>query len=99
MTSVAHDAPEASEQDMQVVHAPTPKQLSYIRALQRQLHLPDRALDAWCREDRFGRTVAELERGQVSQLIDEMIGWDGVLPPVLVRRTGQQELPGLDGIR
>lgn len=85
--------------NVNVVHAPSEAQVKYVRALQRKLHLSDRLLDGYCEHDRFGRRFADLERSQVSQLIDEMVGWEGALPAALIRRKGQQDLPGLDGGR
>lgn len=72
---------------------PTQPQVDYVRGLQRRLHLPDRMLDAHC-VTRFGTPFAELDRGQVSLLIDELKDWVAI-PADLQRVMGQRDLPGL----
>lgn len=71
---------------------PTPKQVDYIRGMQKQLHLSDRLLDGHC-EQRFGVTFAKLQRPQCSALIDEMKTW-GTIPAELLREAGQLDLFG-----
>ncbi len=70
---------------------PTTRQREYVRALQRQLHLPDRLLDQHC-ERTFRAPFRDLDRRQVSQLIDELKGWTA-LPAELRRAQGQLDLP------
>lgn len=70
----------------------TPAQLDYVRGLQRRLRLPDRMLDEHCR-GRFRKPLAELSRREMSDLLDEMIGWEA-LPANLQRAMGQRDLPG-----
>lgn len=69
---------------------PTVYQQEYVAGLQRKLHLSDAALDAHCRR-RFGAPYAELDRGQVTQLLNEMIRWEKA-PADLQRAMGQQDL-------
>lgn len=68
----------------------TKPQITYVRALQRRLRLPDRTLDQYCTE-RFGRPFADLDRDQASVLLDEMVGWEDV-PASLKRAMGQLDL-------
>lgn len=73
---------------------PTEKQVDFVRALQRQLHLPDALLDRHCTES-FGGAFASLNRSQMSALIDELLTWKAV-PAHLQRMRGQQDLPGME---
>lgn len=69
---------------------PTERQVSYIRALQHRLRLPDRMLDDHCVAT-FGQKFASLNRGQASDLIDQLAKWEAV-PADLQRMQGQQDL-------
>ena len=73
----------------------TQKQTDYVRALQRALHLSDHMLDNHCVQ-RFGRTLADLDRAGASSLIDEMTAWKAI-PAQLQREMGQRDLPGFGG--
>ena len=73
---------------------PTPKQTDYVRGLQRKLRLPDRMLDDHCTR-RFGVPFRDLDRAQVSALLDELIGWQAI-PAELQVAQGQTRLPGLE---
>ena len=66
------------------------KQTNYVRGMQRKLRLPDRMLDAHCVK-RFGKRFADLDRGECSNLIDEMAGWMDV-PAQLQREQGQTDM-------
>lgn len=70
----------------------TKLQIGYVRNLQRKLRLTDTALDRYC-EGRFGRAFTELDRGQTSELLDEMVGWEDV-PASLKQAMGQLDLFG-----
>jgi hypothetical protein len=70
--------------------SPTAKQVDYVRGIQRKLHIPDRLLDDHC-TTRFHAPFAELDRAQVSDLLDEMIQWE-TLPAELLRARGQLDL-------
>jgi hypothetical protein len=74
------------------MNAPTPDQLAYVAGLQKKLHLPAALLDRVC-QDRFGRRFADLDRRQVSTLLDEMTTWEA-LPAELMRAKGQLDLFG-----
>jgi hypothetical protein len=69
---------------------PTEKQIAYVRALQHHLRLPDRMLDDHAVKT-FGAPFAGLSRGQVSTLIDTLVGWEGI-PADLQRAAGQMDL-------
>lgn len=69
---------------------PTEPQITYVRSLQRRLHLPDPLLDDHCLR-RFNARFAHLDRQQVSDLLDEMIGWE-TLPAAMQRALGQLDL-------
>jgi hypothetical protein len=71
---------------------PTDAQTKYVRSIQKRLHLPDALLDNHC-VTRFRLPFAQLDRSQVSALLDEMIAWE-VLPADMARAMGQQDLPG-----
>lgn len=71
---------------------PTDAQTSYVRGIQKRLHLPDRMLDDHC-VTRFRAPFAQLDRAQVSALLDEMLGWQA-LPADMARAMGQRDLPG-----
>ena len=73
---------------------PTLRQQEYVAALQRKLHLTDAALDNHCR-DTFGAPYQELDRGQVTQLLNQMVTWERV-PADLQRAMGQLDL--LEGL-
>lgn len=73
---------------------PTAAQRDYVQALKRKLHLTDAVLNTHCRE-RFGAPYAELDRGQVTQLLNEMIAWKQA-PADLQRAMGQLDL--LEGL-
>ena len=76
-------------------NGPSEKQVDYIKALQRQLHLPDELLDQHCVLT-FSKPFSALGRGQASMLIDELLTWKTV-PAHLQRLRGQQDLPGMGG--
>jgi hypothetical protein len=76
-----------------IANPPTTKQDDHVRALQRKLRLPNALLDNHCIA-RFGAAYAALDRRTVSELIDEMIGWES-LPADLARAKGQADLPGI----
>ena len=69
---------------------PTTRQREYVVALQRKLHLSDAALDMHSRRT-FDAPYAELERGQVTQLINQLLAWERV-PAELQRAMGPQDL-------
>jgi hypothetical protein len=69
---------------------PTELQCAYVDGLCSQLRLPKRFLDAHCQSTR-GKRYAEMNRGEVSQLIDELKEWTA-LPAELLRAQGQQDL-------
>lgn len=69
---------------------PTTRQHDFVQALQRKLALSDAALDAHCGQ-RFGSPYAELDRTQVSALLDELQRWEAV-PAELKRAMGQMDL-------
>jgi hypothetical protein len=75
-----------------VTTAPSPDQLAYVAGLQKKLHLPDVLLGRVC-QDRFGRRFPELDRRQVSKLLDELVTWEQ-LPAELMRAKGQLDLFG-----
>lgn len=72
---------------------PTEKQVNYVRALQRSLHIPDSLLDNHC-VSRFGHPFVAADRGEVSALIDELARWTEK-PAEMRRAQGQQDLPGM----
>jgi hypothetical protein len=72
--------------------APTPDQLAYVAGLQKRLHLPDALLDNHAVAT-FGKPVRDLDRREVSRLLDEMTKWEA-LPADLMRAKGQVDLPG-----
>lgn len=72
---------------------PTPAQTDFVRALQKQLRLPNFLLDQHC-QTRWRRPFAELTRREVSELLDELQAWKAI-PADLQRAMGQQDLPGL----
>jgi len=78
------------------VRAFTPAQEDYIRALQHKLHLPNHVLDLHTMT-RYGAPFVNLDRSQVSALIDEMKDWR-TIPAELRRAMGQIDIPGLDGL-
>ena len=69
---------------------PTQRQLAYVADLQRRLRISDGALDHHARR-RFGLTVADLDRVQVSELLGEMERWEST-PAELLREMGQLDL-------
>lgn len=69
---------------------PTAYQREYVAGLQRKLHLTDAALDQHCRET-FGAPYRELDRGQVTRLLNQMEQWKRV-PANLQRVMGQLDL-------
>jgi hypothetical protein len=71
---------------------PTPFQLDYVRGLQRKLHLTDRLLDNHC-VTTYGKPLGEMDRAEVSRLLDEMLGWQAI-PADMQRAMGQVDLPG-----
>jgi hypothetical protein len=75
---------------MNDAYAPTDKQIAYVRGIQRKLSLPNRMLDGHC-EQKWGCPFDELDRGLVSRLIDEMLGWHAI-PAQLQREMGQLDL-------
>ncbi len=68
----------------------TQPQIDYVRGLQHRLRLTSPMLDAHC-TTRFGRSFAELDRGQASALIDELTTWVDV-PANLQRAFGQLDM-------
>lgn len=75
---------------MRYVIPPSHKQVEYVSALQRKLRITDRSLDLHCNE-RFGEPFSNLSRSQVSDLLDEMTGWEQA-PASLQRANGQMDL-------
>jgi len=73
---------------------PTERQRDYVGDLQRRLRITDAALDTHTRR-RFGMPFAELDRSQVSMLLEEMARWEAA-PADLLREMGQQDLPGFE---
>lgn len=74
---------------------PTEPQLDYVEALRRRHRLPKELLDNHCVE-RFRHPLTDLDRRQVSALIEEMRGWEQP-PAELLRARGQLDLPGMGG--
>lgn len=72
--------------------APTEKQLNYVESIRAKLSLPKRMVDDHC-QTTFRRPFAALDRRQVSELLDAMIGWEAD-EAALRRAQGQTELPG-----
>jgi hypothetical protein len=70
----------------------TDAQISYVRGIQKRLHLPDTLLDKHC-VTRFKAPFEQLDRGQVSELLNDMVAWQE-LPAEFQRAKGQQDLPG-----
>jgi hypothetical protein len=70
----------------------TQRQIDYVRALQKDLHLPNRFLDSHCQE-RFSCPFAGIDRRQCSDLIDDLKRWTE-LPVEYQRAKGQVDLPG-----
>jgi hypothetical protein len=74
----------------------TERQLNFIAALQKRLHLSKTLLDNHVQRT-YGYSFDALSRADASSLIDEMKGWteisDGV-PDVIRREAGQTDLPG-----
>lgn len=70
----------------------TGPQIAYVRGMQQQLHLSDRLLDMHC-EAQFGLPFEQLNRRQMSSLIEEMKDWQSI-PAQLLREAGQLELLG-----
>ena len=70
--------------------APTKPQVDFVRSLQTQLRLPDAGLDDHCRR-RFGQPFERLTRKEVSELLDELQGWEGI-PAEVQRAMGQLDL-------
>jgi hypothetical protein len=75
--------------------APTEKQVAYVRALQKDMHLPKRMLGDHCAR-RFGCPFAGLDRRQCSDLIDELKRWTE-LPVEMRLAMGERRLPGFGG--
>lgn len=73
--------------------APTEKQREYVEAIRRRLHLSRSLLDGHCHK-RFRRDLADLDRSQLSDLLDEMTRWE-TIPGILLVEAGQRELPGV----
>lgn len=69
---------------------PTEKQVDYIRALQRRLHLPDRMLNDHCVK-KYRKPFARLNRSEASALIDDLAAWNE-LPADMQRAMGQMDL-------
>jgi hypothetical protein len=70
----------------------TPRQIDYVRALQKDLHLPSRMLDDHCTR-RFGCPFAGVDRRRCSDLIDELKRWTE-LPVEMRVAMGERQLPG-----
>lgn len=71
---------------------PTELQVDFVRALQKQVRLPNELLDAHCQAT-FRKSFAEVSKQECSQLIDEMQEWKAI-PADLQRMQGQRDLPG-----
>lgn len=71
---------------------PTGPQVDFVRALQKQVRLPNYLLDAHCQAT-FRKSFADLSKRECSQLIDEMQAWKSI-PAELQRVQGQRDLPG-----
>ena len=69
---------------------PSEKQTNYVRVLQKRLHLPDALLDTHC-IGKYGAAFDGLDKSRVSDLIDEMLGWEAI-PAGLQRERGQLDL-------
>lgn len=72
---------------------PTQPQIDYVRGMQKKLHLSNTLLNNHC-VARFKHPFNDLDRHQISALIDEMKQWTAI-PGDLLREAGQQELPFL----
>lgn len=70
----------------------TAPQRDYVEGLRKRLNLPNRMLDSHCIAC-FGCPFAELDRADMSALIDEMKGWT-TIPAQLEREAGQLDLVG-----
>jgi hypothetical protein len=71
----------------------TPAQLEYVDSIRKRCKLDPADLDRWIGEHYGdGRTLADLNRGQVSSLIERIDCWKELTPRVLELR-GQQQLP------
>lgn len=73
--------------------SPTDKQLEYVEAIRKRLHLTKSLLDGHCQK-RFQGDLVELDRTQVSSLLEEMTRWE-TIPVALLVEAGQRELPGV----
>ena len=71
---------------------PSEKQIAYVKVLQNRLHLPDKLLDNHCVAT-FGHPFKDLDKSRVSDLIDQMVGWEAI-PAGLQRSRGQLDLFG-----
>lgn len=72
--------------------APTEDQWKYVDGLRRKLHLTKALLENHA-VSRFGRPLKQLDWGEVSVLINEMVGWVAI-PGQLLREAGQLDLFG-----
>ena len=77
-----------------ILNPPSDPQISYVRALQKKLHLPNALLDGHCVE-KFRKPFAQLDRRETSLLLEEMISWEQ-LPVDLMRAKGQMDLFGME---
>ena len=71
---------------------PSHKQLALVRELRQKLGLGQEALNELSRKQ-FGQPYLNLDRKQVSALIDQMLKWEK-LPADLQRAQGQLDLLG-----
>jgi hypothetical protein len=72
---------------------PTDPQREYVAGLCRKLHITDAALDGHCVR-RYNAPYHRLDRQQVSDLLDEMTGWE-TTPADMRRAMGQLDLFGV----
>lgn len=68
----------------------SPEQRDYLVILQKRLAFPDGLLDQWCVQN-MGMKVRDMDRGEVSRLIEKLKEWKQ-LPPDLMRAKGQMDL-------
>jgi hypothetical protein len=57
--------------------APSEQQISFARAIQRQLNIPNRMIDTHC-EAQYGCSFKELDSNRMSKLIDELQRWKSI---------------------
>lgn len=75
-----------------ILDGPTFKQLDCVATLKKRHRITDAGLDAYCL-DRHDVPFPDLNKWQVSALIEDMKAWDQ--PPAIIRRAmGQLDLFG-----